>query len=155
MTAAEGTSAFSAGSDLWIVPERENSQLAQKLDWYLNFQMAKAALHRTPQLSQPVVEILRDCELSGYDWVPDSNEALMVLPSPFVPARWVMVIPNSDYLETWARTALEKWKQLKSPSLRVFLPEKISASQFLSVWKKLGGPETIQIATDNEGPIHG
>lgn len=148
-------STFDAGSDLWIVPERQNSLLVQQLDWYLNFQISKSAQHQPPSVSNAVIDILKNCALEGYDWAPRENDALLILASPFVPARWVMVLKDSDHLENWVRAAVEKWKNMQSPSVRVFLPHGVSAAQFEPLWKKAGGTDAVSIVTDREGQTHG
>ncbi|MEZ0391849.1 MAG: hypothetical protein ACAH59_06520 [Pseudobdellovibrionaceae bacterium] len=149
-------SVFGPGSDLWILPERKNSQIAQKLDWYLNFQISKAVHHETKNLAQPILEVLKNCQLESYDWAPTDTEALLILSSQNLPNRWVMVIRGSERLETWAETAAEKWRKLKSPSVRVFLPQEISIAEFEKLWKKSGGdPNSLTIVADKEDSLHG
>lgn len=148
-------SPFGPGADLWIVPERQNSNLVQKLDWYLNFQISKSAQHQPPSLAPEVMDILKNCALEGYDWAPQESSALLILASPFVPARWVMVLKDSDRLDAWAKTAVEKWKKMNSPSVRIFLPHNIPASQFESFWKKAGGDTSAMIVVDSKDAKHG
>lgn len=140
------TSIFGTGSDLWIVPERKSSNIVQNLDWYLNFQIAKSAQHQMKSPPPQVLEILKNCALEGYDWAPQDTEALLILSSHLVPSRWVMVLKGSDELENWVETAVKKWKKLKSPSVRIFLPNGVSTQQFDKLWKKAGGGSVTLVA---------
>lgn len=140
--------AFSAGADLWIVPERKKSKLVQKIDWYLNFQIAKSVQHQSKTLSEDILDILKSCALQGqkgYDFVPTDSEALMILSAAHLPNRWVMIVRGSDDLETWLKTAVQKWKKMNSPSLRIFLPEGQSKAEVAKLWKRLGGDENVSL----------
>ncbi len=146
---------FSAGSDLWIVPERKHSPWVRKLDWLLNFQMARSGQHQSRHLPEPVVEILKNCELPGYDFIPDENSSLMIWATPYVPARWVVVIHDGGNLQSWIRAAVQKWKDLNSPSVRVFLPQGIKPASFLETWKQAGGTANAVFVPALEGKSHG
>lgn len=155
LEAQSSNTAFAPGSDLWIVPERKSSNWVQRLDWYLNFQIAKSSQHQSHEIPSEVIDILKNCSLEGYDWVPKETKALLILASPYVPARWVMVLKDSDHFESWVKEAAEKWKKMNSPSVRVFLPHNASSSQFQSLWKKAGGTDAVTVVTDSEGSAHG
>lgn len=148
------TSIFGPGADLWIVPERKTSHLVQNLDWYLNFQIAKTTHHQPMKPAPQVIEILKKCELEGYNWAPENSDALLILSSKTVPNRWVMVLRGSDQLENWVQTACEKWKKMNSPSVRIFLPQGVSTQQFDKLWKKAGGGSATIIA-DRESSANG
>lgn len=149
-------SAFEAGADLWIVPERKNSKLAQTLDWYLNFQISKSVHHESPHLAAPLIDVLKNCELEGYDFAPQDSDALLILSSRTVPSRWVMVIKGSDRLESWIEKAVEKWKKMSSPSVRVFLPSGTLVSDFEKQWKKSGGdPQKLTTVADQGSSNNG
>ncbi len=144
----EANPAFTAGADLWIVPERKKSRQVQHLDWYLGFQIAKSVQHQSPVLSDKVTSILDACALKNYDFAESTSEeqdALLILSSRTLPNRWVMVLRGSDNLESWTAEAIHKWKKMNSPSLRVFLPEGCKQSEMQKLWKKLGGPESVQL----------
>jgi len=148
------TSIFGPGSDLWIVPERKNSNTVQNLDWYLNFQISKSVHHQPKNPAPQVLEILKKCALEGYDWAPQEAEALLILSSHAVPNRWVMVLKGSDRLEAWAETAATKWKKMNSPTVRVFLPQGVSTQQFDKLWKKAGGG-SVTIVADRGSTTNG
>lgn len=143
-------SIFAAGSDLWLVPEIESSETVQKMDWYLNFQIAKAASHEPATLPSRIQDILKSCALEKYDWAPKGDQSLLILSSQLLPNRWILVLEGSDQLELWAQNAVTKWKNLNCPSVRIFLPRKASAAQFEKLWKKAGGSETAIFIADGK-----
>lgn len=152
---ASQQSIFESGSDLWIIPDRKNSKLAQKLDWYLNFQILKSVQHRTVPLPAPVHDILNSCHLKGYDWAPEESDSLLILSSHIFPNRWVLQIQGSDQLESWIQSAVEKWKGLNRPSVRIFLPQSVSIAQFERMWRKAGGSEDAIFIADQMDLNHG
>ncbi len=144
-------SPFAPGADLWIIPERKSSKLVQKMDWYLNFQIAKSVQHQSQTLSQNVLEILKACALNGYDFAPDASaDALMILSSQTLPNRWVMVLKGSDETESWFKTAATKWKKMNSPSIRLFLPQGLHRSEALKLWKRFGGDDSVHIIEEGD-----
>ncbi len=150
--------AFAAGSDLWIVPERKNSEMAQRMDWYLNFQIAKASHHQTRSLELPLQNILQECEIgteTKTEKVIGDLDSLLILSSKYFPNRWVLVLKGCDDVAAWAEKAVEKWKKMQSPSLRVFLPENLSSGQFEKLWSKFGGSSSLTIVADQDEKLHG
>ena len=142
-------SSFNSGADMWVVPERKNSSLVSKLDWYLNFQLAKTTQHQPLALPARVHEILDQCELKDYDFTSNEQDCLMIVSQNLVPAHWVVVIKDSENFETWVNTIFEKWRGLSYPSLRVFLPRGQDASQFEKLWKAAGGTEQLSLVVDS------
>lgn len=136
---AQESPLFGPGSDLWIVPERKNSQIVKNLDWYLNFQISKSVHHQPKNPAPAILDILKKSGLEGYDWAPQEADALLILSSKHVPNRWVMVLKGSDQPDAWVERAVEKWKKMNSPTVRIFLPQGLSSQQFEKLWKKNGG----------------
>jgi hypothetical protein len=147
--------AFGPGSDLWIVPERKNSELVQKLDWYLNFQIAQSAHHQSLQISPTLQNILKECGLKTYHPEQEERDCMMILSSALFPNRWVLVVRGSDDLASWTEKAIDKWKKMNKPSVRVFLPQEVSAAQFEKLWKKSGGSENITVVAEHDEGFHG
>jgi hypothetical protein len=143
-------SALAPGADLWIVPERKQSSLTQKIDWYLNFQIAKSVQHQSQDLSPIVGEILRSCALKNYDFLHEDSDALLILSTRTLPNRWVMVLKGSSDLNDWLQIALQKWKKMNSPSLRIFLPEGARTSEVSRIWKKLGGSDNVTFIEETD-----
>jgi hypothetical protein len=144
------SSALGPGADLWIAPDRSQSTWAARVDWYLNFQTARAEKHRPLPVPQPVLDILNRCELRNYDWQGEdkTDNSILIWASPFVPARWVLTLPDSGDLDNWMTQAVRKWKSLQKPSVRIFLPRGASVAQCKSLWVKVGGPDTLQLIAD-------
>lgn len=144
---------LSPGADLWVVPERKNSLLAQKLDWYLNFQIAKSAQHQSRPLPQRVTEILKKCALQNYDWIEQSKDSLMVLSNHVFPNRWVLVVRGSDDITAWLGDIFERWQKLNFPTLRIFLPKEASRGDFEKVSKKWEFADRVSFVV--EGSLDG
>lgn len=152
---AEANLAFGPGADLWILPERKNSGLVQKLDWYLNFQIAKSSHHEATALSTRLKQILEDCELENQSTASGDNDSLLILTSHQFPNRWILVLRGSDSLVDWVEKAMQKWEKMNSPSLRIFLPQGASPSEFRKLWKKSGGSEDINLISDRNEELNG
>jgi hypothetical protein len=145
MSSETELTALSSGADLWIVPERKKSRWVQKLDWYLNFQIAKSLKHRPRELSDKVQYLLKACALENYDFLPDSTDSLLVLSTRNLPNRWILVLKGSDELQPWVQAAVDKWKKMNFPSLRIFLPDGVSKEEIKKLWKKAGGGEDLSL----------
>lgn len=130
---------LNSGADLWVIPETKNSRLAQKIDWYLNFQITRSARHQSKELPDKVKEILKKSGLKNFDWVEQNavpgKEALLLLSINALPNRWVMQVRESHQFQKWIENIHEHWTKMNMPSLRIFLPTGISGTQFESAWR--------------------
>jgi hypothetical protein len=141
-------SAFSSGADLWVAPERKNSRLTQRLDWYLNFQISKSAKHESPPLPPKIEELLLKCELPQLDFKESDRDGLLIPSAQLLPNRWVLVLRGSDQFESWVQNIFLNWMQLSNPSLRVFLPTGKSEDDFQKAWKKISDDQEISLVRD-------
>lgn len=130
-------SCMSPGADLWVIPEREGSQLAQRLDWYLNFQIAKAAHHHSKKTSSEINSLLQECELPSYDWLEKKQNCLLLLSYQAFPNRWVMALDGSQNLENWVLELGKRWAKMNYPTMRIFLPENTGKTDFSRLWNQL------------------
>lgn len=146
--AVSQASSFLPGADLWVSPERKNSSLTQRLDWYLNFQISKAAKHQGRDLSQKIEELLIKCGLPHLDFDENDKDGLMIPSSHLLPNRWVLILRGSDQFDVWVQNVFLKWNQMSKPSLRVFLPEGTSAEDFKRAWKKISDFEDFSVVID-------
>lgn len=144
-------SSFNAGAELWVIPELKNCNSAPKLDWLLNFQIAKTSRHQAKELPQATQRILKLCELKEYDFISNEHDCLMIISKHLVPANWVVVVKNSENFESWVKTIFQKWRGLAYPSLRVFLPTGTEAARFESLWHAEGGTDQLSLVVDNSG----
>ena len=96
-------SALNPGSDLWIVPDFPKSNWAQKLDWYLNFQIVKASRHAPPGLSDFLVQMIEKTELKIPSFELLSQAPLLIHSQPLLPNKWVAVVPYADNFKHWMK----------------------------------------------------
>lgn len=134
-------SRLNSGADLWVIPETENSRLAQKIDWYLNFQITRSTRHQSKELPEKITKILQKSGLKNHNWVEKNisqgKEALLVLSIHALPNRWVMQVQESQQFQKWIENIYEHWLKMKMPTLRIFLPTGVSGPQFESAWRKV------------------
>lgn len=144
-------SSFNSGSDLWVIPERKHSGLARKLDWLLNFQIAKTTQHQSLEISENIRDILNQTDLHPTEFKNEEQDCLMIASQHLIPAQWVLVIKESDNLQTWVQRIFEKWRGLSYPSLRVFLPQGTDSHRFESLWLAAGGTDQLSLVVDGNG----
>lgn len=139
-------SALNPGSDLWIVPDLEKSQWAAKLDWHLNFQICKSSRHVSKQLPAFLNDVLVETEL---DKKPlRTSGPLMIASSELLPNKWVVIVPWNDNLAAWTSQIFEIWKNLKEPSLRVFLPPGQNAGNLPAEWQSNNNFQDFTVVLD-------
>jgi hypothetical protein len=126
--------AFSAGSDLWVMPEPDESDLATKIDWYLNFQIAKAKVHKAQENSAPLSQIIDKHALRLPPAPTTHNLPLMIASEHHFPNRMVVEIKVAQGATTWVQSIQRLWGQLDRPKLRVFLPRSLTPEQFQKAW---------------------
>ena len=125
--------AMGTGSDLWIVPNPEASPWARKIDWYLNFQVARASQHKAPNLPQKLTKLMEDNEIT-LEPISYTTENLMVGTQMRLPAQQVVVVPYVADKQHWIQTCKEIWTQLEQPRVRLFLPLEVKESEVLKLW---------------------
>lgn len=128
-------SALNPGSDLWIVPDLEKSTWTAKLDWYLNFQICKSSRHETLPLPEFVDHVLTETELPNKKQNLHAQLPLMISSEALLPNKWVVLVPWSDDIATWTESVFKVWKNLKEPSLRIFLPPGQSTGNLQVAWQ--------------------
>lgn len=136
MVALNKLSALTTGADLWICPDPQNSQWAQRLDWQLNHQIQKGLIHKTQVLDNQVKGLLYENQMSWSD-VQATADNLLISSSYQLPARWVLVLPWNGQRTKWVSSVFSHWDQLQKPSLRVFLPHNLAQVEFAQEWQKL------------------
>ena len=115
--------ALTPGSDLWVLSEKEFSFWTGKIDWYLNFQISRKFPHISLSCDQ-IKRLTDEWELPHFKLDSDSeNRALMIASENFLPNTKTVILPfMSQQLKPWIDEALKIWKNIKCPSLRLFLP---------------------------------
>ena len=125
--------AFGPGSDMWVIPSKESSNLNQKMDWYLNFQLSKAHDHQSQSLSPQLRSLLNANQLQMLADSPAHTGALMLSAEHSFPTKTVIEVPF-DNKKKWVEHIHVTWQNLGQPALRVFLPSPLSPDEFKDLW---------------------
>lgn len=133
--------AFGPGSQLWFIAgansseiEKTKSSLTNKIDWYLNFQLTKAHKHKPQHFSNSLKSIVSENNLPSFTTTGSAPQPLMIVASEQLPTSAVIEVPIPEHAASWPKSVHEIWKKFGQPSLRVFLPPKISAEEFKTLW---------------------
>lgn len=137
------TQAFTAGSDLWVTGEPEQSLWAQRIDWVLNFQILRASRHEKKPVSSEVREFAEKTGLR-IPGSPSTAHAPLLVPADLnLPCRWVLS-PADWNLEN----LFSVWQQLGEPSLRVFLPKSEDSDEFTRKWSQMTDNRDFQLVVE-------
>lgn len=126
--------ALSEGSALWIVGNLEDSTWAQKINWYLNFQLRRAKFHQTKAMPQELIAVLQTWEVEAPELKIDPSAPLLVESSKLVPNQITVQLFNRTF-DSWVDEGMRVWNDLQRPSVRVFLPGEKTKSQLTTRWK--------------------
>ena len=128
--------ALASGSKLWVIPSPEDCDWTPQLDWYLNFQISRAAFHKPQKLSNHLQEIINENELNVVDATAklEENPNLMIACERRLPAEMLIRVPTLTDHKSWIANVYKIWLQVHKPSLRVFLPINFPISQFSNFW---------------------
>ena len=137
--------ALGPGSDLWIIPELEKSRWSQILDWYVNFQISRAKKHQSQNLSPEIKKIMEKNNIKNFDYSAPI-QALMIASEGRLPNKQLVVLTTIESTpKEWSQQAFQIWRQLKSPTLRVFLPDFLSKEDFINLWPEKNNLQDITI----------
>lgn len=126
--------AFGPGSDLWLVPDPDKSADVRKMDWYLNFQLAKARTQKNQEMAPELKNILIQNEWPELRPGNKDQQALMIAANPFLPTQMVVMVPSQKQFSQWVAQAKKVWAGLGRPSVRIFLPEGESPDTMKELW---------------------
>lgn len=147
VTVLSQASSYNPGSDLWVVPELNSSKTTQKMDWYLNFQLAKAFEHTPAQVSPQLRLMIEQAEIK-IEKAEVKNNSWLISSQHLLPNRWVYCLEGSQYLHSWLVDIHHAWKKLGSPSLRIFLPPSVSPGDFQPLLGPLEFTGDITVVVD-------
>lgn len=139
--------AFASGADLWLLPNAEHSHWTRKMDWYLNFQGARALSHQAPALAPGLIQLLKEEELAMPTTSAELKTPLMVSTSHRLPARYTVQLTFDGKLKNWIKQAHDVWQQMGRPATRIFLPIGESFSDGMAAWDASERSETIDGGT--------
>ncbi len=144
-------SAFTTGSELWILPDPKVSHWARKIDWYLNFQFARSERHLPPVLEPGLLQLLRDEELAPPTTSANNKSPLMVSCRHRLPSSQTVEIPFQGDFSEWLMTATSIWRDLGHPSLRLFLPQGTTVAQAEALWPASNSQtDTVSAVVDSD-----
>jgi hypothetical protein len=141
--------ALSAGADLWIMPDRQNSHWTQEIDWYLNHIIQNSEKHPSQKMSQNVRGLLFENQIVLND-ITSPNSDVLIAAQHQLPTQWVIMKPWNGQLNKWLVQINEHWKSLKYPSLRLFLPTGISVSECSREWQKISEIQDFSVVLDKD-----
>ena len=142
---------LTAGSDLWIVPELQDSPYGIQVDWYLNFQASAAMKHKQMELNSKLKATVDHCKIVDPTRPPVMGAPLLIPTQQNLPNRWVLVLPGSSNASHWLKEAFRIWQSMQKPSLRIFLPKSADAELLKKTVQKMDFSDEITALT-SEGP---
>ena len=126
--------ALTPGANLWIIPDYKVSYWSRKVDWYLSFQVAKAQIHKSQQMSEPLKEIVEHCELPFKDTSLPDFMPLLITSQHNLPNKYTVKIEFQGSAQAWLKNIHLVWVNLQRPSLRVFLPNNVNIADVKKYW---------------------
>lgn len=122
-------SALSPGALFWFLPQEKCDYWIHKINWYLNFQITKSKHHTPSDLSPHLKKILKENEIEISPLKGDFQTTLFS-PNHQLPCKGVIQVTNQDFTQKIGQVSLS----LQASSIRVFLPEDLSETDFHKEW---------------------
>ena len=129
-------------------PAIDKLKRAQRMDWYLNFQLSRAGLHNLPKPPQQLLRILQQTGLSVDFLESDQNLPLMISSKMHLPNQWLVQLGQVEDLKRQCHSIAQIWKDLKNPSMRVFLQSGLDIEEFQKVWKSVQTFDDFTVVVD-------
>ena len=129
--------ALTMGSDLWLISDLSRSAWARKIDWYLNFQLSRAAHHARREISTELASTAESWEFDPPVIESRATAPLLVASSKFLPNKMTVQVAGQG--AAWVKAAAATVASLRSRSIRLFLPTDLSLQEFSKAW---GGLDT-------------
>jgi hypothetical protein len=118
--------AFSPGADLWVVPDGSSSPWTMRIDWYLNFQIARMRRRQPLHISEDVDQALR---LNGIDLIPpevDDRSPTFIVVQDSLPCFLLVELPvDKAHPDRWLDRAWDLARKFANHPIRLFVPEGI------------------------------
>jgi hypothetical protein len=140
--------AFSEGSDLWVFCDPAHSAFARKIDFYLNFQMARTQKFQPKPFAAGLQSILKDNQLEELQLAPSASACCLISTRRALPCRYVVVVLWNQSEQGWIEETRKVWQKLGSPSLRLFLPKAMAAFDMNLGWSTDSAATISYVAGD-------
>ena len=145
--------ALDPGADLWIIPDRRTSSWSKKIDWYLQFLISKAMIHKPPQISAEITKRMQENDHELFSHELGHSSPLLILSERQLPNKKTVHLPFLGDQKSWVEQVHQVWSGFNSPSLRVFLPKGIESKDFINAWpssKNKANPPPISFVIDEQ-----
>ena len=126
---------FGPGAQLWVVPTSEDSDLVRRIDWYLNFQIAKSKKHSGLALSKDLTRLIENHKLRLPQIQIDEPAPLMIAAEQYFPCEMIVQMQMSEAAD-WVEKLEKIWLQLGRPRLRLFLPKSQTPENLQKLWPR-------------------
>jgi hypothetical protein len=143
------TSAYTEGSSLWVLPNKECSSWCRNLDRYLDFQIATTLFHQPTQPSSTLQTIADENEIKIPECPKTDGQPILITSDKRLPNSHTLIITFRESFQAWLNDIAAVWSDLKRPSLRVFLPEGVSPEEFEAQWNIRYGDTTITLVANS------
>lgn len=140
--------AFSPGADLWVFCDPKNSAFARKIDFYLNFRIARSQLLERRELPLPLQGYLAENELEELKETPLPPNRWMISTRRELPCRQVVMIPFQSDGKAWVQGAIATWQALQLETIRLFLPNAAAGVEINSLVSSVNSERVTYIAGD-------
>ena len=143
----EAPHALTSGSELWLVADLDSSRWACKVDWYLNFQLARAQVHNSPDISRELNEIATRWDFDVKAHRAPAAAPLLIASVELLPNLTTVMVPfgmpvdatvsagpKNSRKHDWAQRCFKIWQQLGHPRLRIFMPDNMTGESFEKTW---------------------
>jgi hypothetical protein len=142
MNTLSQSTALLSGSDLWVLPQYEESSWTGKIDWILNFIILKNIRHQRSKILPQMREFIQETQFPASEIKSDSynSNMLLVVSEKLVPNRWVIHCPmladsgDKNEAKLWIKQILSAAKSLHAPSVRVFIPKSIPSVELMPLF---------------------
>jgi len=100
----------------------KSSGFSRKIDFYLNFQMARSEQGCKTPLPKRLQEILTENQMEELLEFKTAPPHHLVATKRTLPCSQVVFIPFQNSAEQWLKDVMRVWVKLGSPTLRIFVP---------------------------------
>ena len=123
--------ALKSGSDLWVLADLNASYWTKKIHWYLNFQIYK--FKKAKKLSTQKLKNLKD---DGFNFknITAKSDLLLISSEKLLSNKKTLIVKFED-TRSWFSKAKVCFESLNRPSIRFFLPDKMTKDEVLNHWE--------------------
>lgn len=145
------TDPFSNPCDLWVLPPPRASAWFARVDWYLNWQLAKGVAYSGLHLPNEVLRLSEDYEVPLPPVVQmESTAPLLVLSHGRLPTGKCVVVDAKAFGKGWLEQVHEICLNLDAKSVHIFLPAKMDLDEAKKAWSAKFASREARFSADTE-----